>query len=169
MATAPDRQHHSHCRRRISRSALGLQRHLSHQHRASLRLSGSPTRPRRSVSLQRDRDADSDVLNEIPSLKSQAPGELQAPNLKTCLRAFAVEFDDWDLVLPWVLGFGVWSFRRRLRSGDISSGYKIDNHTRLIAAAKLDRSISSRGRPKKRQTPNPKTQGSTKSQSSNST
>src|SRR5205814_9035828 len=71
MATAPDRQCHSQRGRRISRSALGLQRHLPHQHRAGLRLSRPPTRPGRSISLQRDRDTDAHLLMKKKTLNAQ--------------------------------------------------------------------------------------------------
>src|ERR1700719_2948291 len=99
MATAADGQHYSHRRRWISRSALGLQRHLSRQHRAGVRFSRSPTRPCRSLSLQRDRDVDAHVLNETPSTKSQAPGKFQYSNSKTEIRTSGLEFDAWNLVL----------------------------------------------------------------------
>src|SRR5260370_6342267 len=99
MATAVDRQRHSHRRRRVSSSALGLQRYLPRQHGAGFRFSQSPTRPRRSVPLQRDRDVDAHVLNETPSTKSQAPGKFQYSNSKTEIRASGLEFDAWNLVL----------------------------------------------------------------------
>src|SRR5437588_8188545 len=76
MASALDRQHHSHRRRRIFNSALGLQRYLSDEHRAGLRLSRSPTRPGRSVSLQRARDADTDLLmkkKKTPNAQRRTP------------------------------------------------------------------------------------------------
>src|SRR6266481_9976244 len=110
MAAITDGQRHSHRRRRISRPALELQRHLPRQHRARFRFPRSPARPCRSFSLQRDRDVDAHVLNESPSTKSQAPGKFQYSNSKTKIHAPGLEFDAWSLVLLWNLGLGVWSF-----------------------------------------------------------
>src|SRR4051812_6904731 len=98
MASAAHRQRHLDRWRRIFDSALGLQRHLSNQHRAGFRLSKSPARPCRSVSLQRDRDADFDVLNEAPKPKTQAPGKSQASNPTASFHADVLE-------LRWGLGF----------------------------------------------------------------
>src|SRR5947207_8932729 len=71
MATVLDRQRHSHRRRRISDSALGLQRYLSDQHCTGVRLSQSSARQGRSISLQRDRDADAHLLMRKETFNAQ--------------------------------------------------------------------------------------------------
>jgi len=106
-----------------------------------------PARPCRSFSLQRDRDVDAHVLNESPSTKSQAPGKFQYSNSKGKFHASGLEFGCLELGASLELGAWCLELLKRATVPRLLLT-KIDNHTRFIAAAKLDRSDTSGCGPK---------------------
>src|SRR5216684_6739419 len=108
MAAVAHAKHHPQRRQRFPGPALGLQRHLSHQHRPCLRFSRPARGTRRSFSLQRNRDADAYVLMKFqsPNSKHQRNSNLQTPKRRLARVCSSVMIGAWCFFGTWDLAFG---------------------------------------------------------------